>query len=204
MKSTTRGTLAAVITGIAAAVGAATPAAAADTLPVPVPLEGAEQSLGVELPEAGAEMPFPAAGVPDAPRYTETTVPTRPADAPRPSAGANSPELLTVKVRYKQPTSDVSEKLEFPFTDGGARFEQASADLRFAAAVAGFGMVLRESPYRGGTTLTDVLAWADGALGQDPGGLRAEFTELVRRARDLRGERGPQPYGAPGTDARRY
>ncbi|HET9381463.1 MAG TPA: hypothetical protein VFP69_11610 [Streptomyces sp.] len=74
MKSTTRGTLAAVITGIAAAVGAATPAVAADTLPAPVPLEGAEQSLGVELPEARAEMPFPSAGVPDAPRYTEDGV----------------------------------------------------------------------------------------------------------------------------------
>jgi hypothetical protein len=74
MKSTTRGTLAAVITGIAAAVGATTPAAAAGTLPAPVPLEGAEQSLGVELPEIDAEVPFQAAGVPEAPRYVADSV----------------------------------------------------------------------------------------------------------------------------------
>ncbi len=160
-----------------------------------------------EIVPPGADYGYPTTPGTDAPRYTETTVPTRPADAPRPAAGANSPELLTVKVRYKQPTSDVSEKLEFPYTDSGVRFEQASADLRFAAAVAGFGMVLRESPYRGGTTLTDVLAWAEGALGQDPGGLRAEFTELVRRARELRREPvtgQPRPLNTPGVDAPRY
>ena len=60
---------------------------------------------------------------------------------------------------------------------------------KFAAAVAGFGMVLRNSPYRGGTTLSDVLAWGGAALGDDPGGARAEFLDLVHRARDLRGER---------------
>lgn len=159
-----------------------------------------------EIVPPGADYGYATTPGTDAPRYTETTVPTRPADAPRPTAGANSPELLTVKVRYKQPTSDVSEKLEFPYTDGGARFEQASTDLRFASAVAGFGMVLRESPYRGGTTLTDVLAWAEGALGEDPGSLRAEFTELVRRARDLRREPigQPRPLNAPGVDAPRY
>lgn len=159
-----------------------------------------------EIVPPGADYGYPTVPGTDAPRYTEVAPAATP--APRGTAGANSPELLTVKVRYKQPTSDVSERLEFPFSDSGTRFEQASADLRFAAAVAGFGMVLRESPYRGGTTLTDVLAWADGALGQDPGGLRAEFTELVRRARELRGERSPPPFGAPGTapgvDARRY
>jgi secreted protein with Ig-like and vWFA domain/anti-sigma factor RsiW len=159
-----------------------------------------------EIVPPGADYGYPTTPGTDAPRYTETTVPTRPADAPRPTAGANSPELLTVKVRYKQPASDVSEKLEFPYTDGGARFEQASADLRFAAAVAGFGMTLRESPYRGGTTLTDVITWAEGARGEDPGGLRAEFIELVRRARDLRREPvgQPRPLNAPGVDAPRY
>src|SRR6185369_1410802 len=110
------------------------------------------------------------------------------ADTVRPTAGANSPELLTVKIRYKLPTAEVSQRLEFALTDNGTKFEQAGADLQFAAAVAGFGMVLRESPYRGGTTLTDVLAWAERSLGDDTGGARAEFLDLVRRARDLRRE----------------
>ncbi|PZT69453.1 hypothetical protein DN402_22555 [Streptomyces sp. SW4] len=71
MKST-RGTLAAVVTGVAAAVGvAATPAAAVAAVPVPVPLDGAEKALGMELPEAGAELPLPKPGAPDGPRYVE-------------------------------------------------------------------------------------------------------------------------------------
>ncbi|MET9729210.1 hypothetical protein ABZZ79_00665 [Streptomyces sp. NPDC006458] len=72
MKSSTRGTLAALLTGVAAAVGAAaaaTPASAAGTVPVPVPLEGVEQSLDMELPEAGGELPVPAPGAPEGPSY---------------------------------------------------------------------------------------------------------------------------------------
>ncbi|MEU0459020.1 hypothetical protein ABZ322_40065, partial [Streptomyces sp. NPDC006129] len=73
MKSTTRGTLAAVITCVAAAAGAAaaTPAAAVGTVPVPVPLGGAEKALNVELPEATGELPVPMPGSPDGPRYVE-------------------------------------------------------------------------------------------------------------------------------------
>ncbi len=66
MESTTRQTLAAVVTGVAAAVGvAATPAAAAGAIPVPVPLGGAETALGMELPEVAGELPVPTAGAPE-------------------------------------------------------------------------------------------------------------------------------------------
>lgn len=73
MKSTTRGTIAAVITAVAAATGAAvaTPAAAIGTVPVPVPLEGAESALGMELPKLGGEVPVPMPGSPEGPRYVE-------------------------------------------------------------------------------------------------------------------------------------
>ncbi|MEU1044801.1 MULTISPECIES: hypothetical protein [unclassified Streptomyces] len=72
MKPTTRRTLAAVVTGVAAAVGvAATPAAAARAVPVPVPLGGAETALGMELPEVAGELPVPTAGAPEGPRYVE-------------------------------------------------------------------------------------------------------------------------------------
>ncbi|GAA2893323.1 hypothetical protein [Streptomyces mexicanus] len=71
MKSTTRGTLAAVVTGVAAAMGvAASPAAAAGTVPVPVPLGGAESALGADLPEVGGEIPLLRAGAPEGPRFT--------------------------------------------------------------------------------------------------------------------------------------
>jgi hypothetical protein len=72
MKSTTRGTIAAVVTGVAAAMGAAaTPASAAETVPVPVPLEGVENSLRMEVPRISAELPVLTPGAPDGPRYVE-------------------------------------------------------------------------------------------------------------------------------------
>lgn len=97
----------------------------------------------------------------------------------------NSTELLTLKVRYKEPAGTVSRKLEFPLTDGGARFGDASTDFKFAAAVAEFGMILRDSPHKGSATLTDVLAWAQAGSDNDAGGYRAEFVKLVQQAQVL-------------------
>ncbi|OIJ69372.1 hypothetical protein [Streptomyces mangrovisoli] len=75
MKPTVRRTIAAVVTGVAAAAAAvgaaAAPAAAVGSVPIPVPLDGAEKSLGVELPEVGGELPLPLPGAPEGPRYTE-------------------------------------------------------------------------------------------------------------------------------------
>jgi Ca-activated chloride channel family protein len=96
-----------------------------------------------------------------------------------------SAELLTLKVRYKEPTGAVSRKLEFPLTDSSARFADASADFKFAAAVAEFGMILRDSPHKGTGTLADVLAWAQAGTDSDAGGYREEFIRLVRQAQAL-------------------
>ncbi len=95
---------------------------------------------------------------------------------------ANRAELLTVKIAYKEPAGDVSSTLEFPLTDAGARFEDASPDFKFAAAVAGFGMVLRDSADKGQLTLAKVSEWGRAGLDQDAGGYRAEFLTLVGEA----------------------
>ncbi|MEV6111217.1 hypothetical protein AB0L59_01555 [Streptomyces sp. NPDC052109] len=98
MKSTTRGTLAAVIAGAAAAVGtAATPAAAVGTVPVPVPLEGVSGALGTEVPKAGLEIPVLTPGVPDGPRYVtgrlvpDRTLPQTPLNGALPGAVLDAP-----------------------------------------------------------------------------------------------------------------
>ena len=104
--------------------------------------------------------------------------------------GPASSELLTVKLRSKDPTGDTSTLREFPLEDTGTTFENASTNLRFAAAVAEFGMLLRESAHRGEASLAHVTATAAGALGTDPGGLRAEFLDLVREAGALLPHRG--------------
>lgn len=111
--------------------------------------------------------------------------PQQEAKEPAPAADA-SQELLTVKLRWKRPDGDTSALLEVPLTDRGPAFDAAPADLRFAAAVAAFGMILRESAERGDATLPLVAKIAGSALGRDEGGYRAEFLDLVRRAEAAR------------------
>jgi len=105
---------------------------------------------------------------------------------PLPSGdGALARELLTLKVRFKAPAEEVSRKLEFPLVDQGARLADASADFRFAAAVAEFGMILRDSPHKGAATFPQVLSLANAGREQDLGGYRGEFIDLVRKAEQI-------------------
>ena len=108
----------------------------------------------------------------------------------RPSARA-SKELLTVRVRYKTPTGSTSRLLSRTLADRGAEPDE---DFRFASAVAGFAMLLRDSEHRGSATFDRVIALARGARGDDPEGYRSEFVTLVEAARDLSG-----PTDEPGS-----
>lgn len=105
----------------------------------------------------------------------------------RPASDAtNSEEWLTVKLRYKQPDGDTSRLIEVPFEGrAGRAFDAASDDLRFAASVAGFGMLLRDSEHKGDLTMEEVVRMARDAKGQDDRGLRGDFVELARKAQDL-------------------
>lgn len=94
-------------------------------------------------------------------------------------------EILTLKLRYKEPMGDTSKLLEFPLKERGGQFNSASQDFQFAAAVASFGMILRGSEHRGSGNLSAVAEIAAGAIGNDPSGLRAEFVDLVRRAEKI-------------------
>ena len=98
------------------------------------------------------------------------------------SGAAATEELMTVKLRYKEPDGETSRLLSVAVRDGGAR---ASEDLRFAAAVAEFGLLLRESEHRGGATWAQARELAEGARGRDAGGYRAAFLDLLRRAEEL-------------------
>lgn len=94
-------------------------------------------------------------------------------------------ELLTVKLRYKEPDGDTSTLLEYPLAAEGDSFEHTSADFKFSSAVACFGMILRDSEYKGTSTLDDVLEIARGSQGDDRWGYRAEFVDLVERAQQI-------------------
>ncbi|MDQ3119905.1 MAG: von Willebrand factor type A domain-containing protein [Verrucomicrobiota bacterium] len=101
------------------------------------------------------------------------------------AAASSSAQMLTVKLRHKEPAGDESKLAERTLMDEGASFAQASADFRFAAAVAEFGMILRASPHKGSGTFSAVLDWALEAKGSDATGYRAGFVELVRKAQGL-------------------
>jgi Ca-activated chloride channel family protein len=102
----------------------------------------------------------------------------------RPEA-RRSDELLTVRVRYKDPQGSVSRLLETPVKDRSGR--QASEDMRFASAVAGFALLLRDSEHRGQSSFDQVLALARSARGADENGYRGEFIGLVETAKTLKG-----------------
>jgi Ca-activated chloride channel family protein len=70
--------------------------------------------------------------------------------------------------------------------DGGKQFANASVDFKFAAAVAEFGMLLRDSEFKGSGTLGAVLQWAQEGKGADTNGYRTGFLELVRKAQVLK------------------
>jgi Ca-activated chloride channel family protein len=93
-----------------------------------------------------------------------------------------SNEIATVKLRYKQPDSDSSELLVHPALDSGTSITQASGNLRFASAVAEFGMLLRQSKYRGQASYAQLVARARSAAGQDKNGYRKEFIRLAETA----------------------
>ena len=101
------------------------------------------------------------------------------------SARAQSDELLTIKILYKQPDADVSKLLSVGIADGTGAVAQASNNFKFSAAVAAFGLVLRDSKYKGAANYNNVAALARGATGQDPQGYRTEFVKLVETAQTL-------------------
>jgi Ca-activated chloride channel family protein len=125
-----------------------------------------------EIIPVGVESPAVVTGV-DPLRYQEETAR---------NVRSDSPELLFVKLRYKDPDGDTSRLMELPVRDGDTRL---SADFRFASAVAAWGMLLRESEHCGAFTLDQVAKLARESLGTDEGGYRGEFLRLVETAETL-------------------
>jgi Ca-activated chloride channel family protein len=103
----------------------------------------------------------------------------------KPGELVESDELLTVKLRYKAPDGDESTPIEHPVVDEGRMLADASGDFQFAAAVASFGMLLRESPYKGNATWAAVLDLAAAGRGDDANGRRGEFIGLIEQARAI-------------------
>ncbi|HEY4249512.1 MAG TPA: von Willebrand factor type A domain-containing protein [Lacunisphaera sp.] len=134
-----------------------------------------------EVVPVGIEMPGET-GVDVGPlKYQKTTVDHSAAKAGNPE----STQMLTLQIHYKDPAGEVSNQLEFPLYDQGTRFADATEDFKFASSVAAFGMILRDSPYKGSAKLADITAWGRAGMGRDSGGYRNEFLGLVERSKGL-------------------
>jgi Ca-activated chloride channel family protein len=122
-----------------------------------------------EVVPAGVDVP--SAKV-DALKYQQTSA----------KAAQGSGELMTVKVRYKAPSDSKSKLLERAVKGTAGELSKMPSDFRWAAAIAGFGMMLRDSPHRANLTWKQVQSLAEGALGDDHEGYRKQALEMIRAA----------------------
>ena len=128
-------------------------------------------------------------------------VPTRSNDSTRPGSGSelaapagSSSDLLNLEVGYRSPAngrvqdsaeSRPARSLQMGVADVSRSSDAATADYKFAAAVVGYGLMLRDSPFKGDLTWEKVQTLAEEGQGPDREGYRAEFLQLVRKARGL-------------------
>jgi Ca-activated chloride channel family protein len=101
------------------------------------------------------------------------------------SRSSHTTEIMTVKFRYKAPDGDVSKLIEHPVNDTKVPLASVSGNFRFAAAVAEFGMLLRDSEFKGNASYKNVIATAKKSKGSDEQGYRSEFIRLVENAQAL-------------------
>lgn len=95
----------------------------------------------------------------------------------------DSPELLTVKLRYKQPDGDKSVKMELPVIDN--KKNEVSSDMRFASAVAMFGQLLKGSEFKGDATYQQAIDLARSGISNDKDGYKAEFVRLAEAVKNM-------------------
>lgn len=94
-------------------------------------------------------------------------------------------EALTVNVRYKKPKSNSSRVFSKSMRWNVTHMSRVTDDFKMATAVAAFGMLLRNSEFKGNASYAQVLSLAESAKGPDKEGYRAEFIQLVKKARLL-------------------
>jgi Ca-activated chloride channel family protein len=99
------------------------------------------------------------------------------------SEGTN--EIMTIKLRYKQPEGDISKLIQHAVMDKQISIANTSENFRFSAAVAEFGLLLRNSEYKQQASFNQVISLAKSAKGKDDNGYRSEFVNLVESSQSL-------------------
>lgn len=96
----------------------------------------------------------------------------------------DSSDLMHIKLRYKEPDGDTSKLIELPILESQI-FKEASTDFNFASAVAEFGMLLRNSEFKGNSSYDHVIELAEKNRGEDSEEYRSEFIKMVKLAKEL-------------------
>nr|MBA3438723.1 DUF3520 domain-containing protein [Pyrinomonadaceae bacterium] len=109
-----------------------------------------------------------------------------------PNERATSGELMTIKLRYKEPEANDSKLLSISVVDSHDTFQNASENLKFSSAVAMFGMLLRDSKYKGNASYDNALQLARASTGADLQGYREEFVKLAETAKSLSKQQSAQ------------
>jgi Ca-activated chloride channel family protein len=99
---------------------------------------------------------------------------------------SSSSEYLTIKLRYKLPDGNKSILMEKPVKGYISDFDDVSDNLKFAAAVSEFGMILRDSEFKGNATLESAAILAKSGRGEDAEGYRSELVRLINTTKDLK------------------
>lgn len=102
---------------------------------------------------------------------------------------ANNDELMTIKFRYKKPSEDTSKLMTHVLKDKSKKLEETSDNFRFSASVAEFGLLLRDSEFKGNANYNQIISLAKGAKGNDSEGYRVEFIRLVESCQLMQGEK---------------
>ncbi|MDB6138059.1 MAG: von Willebrand factor [Verrucomicrobiaceae bacterium] len=143
-----------------------------------------------EIIPAGLPMPNGALAEVDDLKYQKQneqpkTPPMLDAKPPQARLEGINDEIMTVKLRYKAPDGQLSKLIEYPVHDAGKTLKDAPRDFRFATAVAGFGMLLRDSEHAENFSYDAVRRLALSGKGEDALGYRGEFIQLIDKARGL-------------------
>jgi Ca-activated chloride channel family protein len=98
---------------------------------------------------------------------------------------AGTEEIMTIKLRYKKPDEELSKLITHPVIDSHTDLVKTSDNFRFSAAVASFGMLLRDSEYKQQSSWQQVISMAKSAKGNDVNHYRGEFIKLVQAASSM-------------------
>jgi len=132
-----------------------------------------------ELVPAGADSDTEVASVD--PKVDELKYQTK----PETTEAADTNELMTLKLRYKQPEEDVSTLMTYPVVDEGHQFNKASGDFQFASAVAMFGLKLRGSHFHDETNFAEIEELVASNTDGPGSSYREEFLDMVRQVEQL-------------------